>query len=199
MSKEFEVEKKFSLDGVDLEKLTTNAELVTQKSFTDLYFDDESYSLTKQDVWLRKRDGKFELKLPLNDGFGALTRKLDQYEEVTDEKKIKEALGITENGSLEDCLKNSGINSFCSITTNRTKYKKGDFVIDIDQMDFGYGVGEIELMVSSKEDMDNAMEKILNFAIENGITLKSVPGKVAEFIRRNRPEHHQKLVESGVY
>lgn len=199
MTKEFEVEKKFSLEGVDMSRLLEGADLLSEKTFTDVYFDDENYTLTKHDIWLRRRGEKFELKLPMNGGVGALSRKLDQYEEVTDEEKIKEALKTKEQGSLEDCLKRNGFNSFCSITTNRTKYKKDVFILDVDQMDFGYGVGEIELLVKSTDDMDEAMVKILNFATENGISLKSVPGKVAEYIKRNRPEHHQRLVESGVY
>lgn len=199
MSKEFEVEKKFSLDGVDLERLTQGADLLSEKTFTDTYFDNQEHLLTKNDKWLRSRDGKFELKLPLNQGEGALSRKLDRYEEVTDEDKIKEALGINSPENLDSCLEELGYKPFCSITSNRSKYKRGDFGIDIDKMDFGYTVGEIELMVKSEADMKQALEMILNFAKENGISIKPVLGKVAEYLRRKSTGHYQELVEAGVY
>ena len=186
MTKEFEVEKKFSLEGVNIPRLIEGAELLSEKTFTDVYFDDENYAITKKDMWLRKRGDSFELKVPFNDGVGALSRKLDQYKEITDEERIKEVLGIVDEGRLADCLKRRDINPFASITTTRRKYKKGEFTLDIDQMDFGYAIGEIELLVGSEFQTQQALEKILIFAKENDIALQPVLGKVAEYLKRKR-------------
>lgn len=193
-----EVEKKFSLATDDSSKLIAGAKSLGEKVFTDIYFDDESYSLTSKDKWLRLRDDNFELKLPMNNDLAASRRDIDQYNELTDENKIRKALGIREGKDLKKDLAAKGFRPFCSLVTTRKKYKKGRFTIDLDEIDYGYGLGEIEVMVESKLKIPGALEEIDNFAEENGLNLTRVRGKVIEYLRRFKKEHYQALVDAGV-
>lgn len=193
-----EVEKKFILSEEDIQRIIQGAQFLGEKSFTDTYFDTADYSLTKADKWLRLRDDRFELKLPMNQGKGSSQRKLDQYEELTDDNLIRSALGIKVVGTLEDDLKANGYEPFSTFTTTRKKYKKSDFIIDLDTMDFGYSIGEIELMVNDASEMETALNRILAFAEELGLSIAPVRGKVIEYIKRNNPNHYKALDKAGV-
>lgn len=193
-----EVEKKFILNKQNEEWLTKDAQFLNECVFTDIYYDTENFSLTSKDKWLRSRDGKFELKLSLHNGTNRLA---DQYEEFEDEHKIRESLDLLSNGKLADDLTRAGYFPFCTCETTRQKYKSGSFIIDIDVVDFQnfiYNIGEIELMVNNKSEIENAIEKIMAFAKEQNLTIAPVRGKVIEYLRKIKPKHYQALVEAGV-
>lgn len=193
-----EVEKKFSPGKAQIEGLTRGADFLMTKIFTDIYFDTSDYSLTRKDIWLRKRAGQYELKVSMNEGVSMSQRQADKYKELETETEIKDALGIPQEKTLGTALEEAGFEPFCSITTTRTEYKIGDFKIDINFMDFGYKIVEIELMVGSEDQRSVAAESILAFAKNRGLETGYVMGKVIEFLRRNNPEHFQALVEAGV-
>ena len=96
-----EVEKKFILNKQDKERLTKRAEFLNERVFADIYYDTNNFSLTSKDKWLRSREARFELKLPLHKG---AERSADQYDELEDEQKIREALNLPLNGSFADDL-----------------------------------------------------------------------------------------------
>src|SRR5579864_1260452 len=81
-----EVEKKFILTPDQEKKLIEGAEFVVEKQFTDIYYDDKDFSLTTKDIWLRERDSKYELKLPMNKS--SERRVVDQYRELDVEDDI---------------------------------------------------------------------------------------------------------------
>jgi len=176
--KSIEVEKKFLVDDEIAKKLVIGASFVNEKVFTDTYFDTDDYKLSLQDRWLRLRGDKFQLKLPLNNGLSPENRQIDQYEELEDEETIRQALDIKKDGTFEEDLSREGIKPFCTFTTTRRKYKLGDFTIDLDDMDFGYKIGEIELMVKDKSEMPQALKRILDFAKEKSLVIAPVRGKV---------------------
>ena len=184
-----EVEKKFILSDSDVDRLTEGVPLLSERSFTDVYYDDAIFSLTIKDRWLRRRDGKWELKMPLHDGADRLA---DQYDEITDVAKIWAALGVPDG---------KGYTPFVSIITSRRKYKTGSFVLDLDAVDFGtfvYHIFEIELLVNEKSEIEGAIQKILAFAKEKNLTIAPVRGKVVEYLKRERPEHYQALLAAKV-
>ena len=83
----------------------------------------------------------------------------------------------------------------------RKKYKRGPFIIDLDIVDFQdfiYNIGEIELLINDKSDIENAIEKIMLFAKEKNLTIAPVRGKVVEYLKRIKPDHYQALVYAGV-
>lgn len=193
-----EVEKKFLLTDGESEALTQGAEFLDEEVFTDTYYDTADYALTGKDKWLRERDGRWELKLPLNaDG----RRLADQYDEIEDEAGIRNALGMLAEGVLRDVLAASGYASFCICKTTRRKYRKSGFIIDLDMVefeDFSYGIGEIELMVHTKEEIDGTVAKIMEFAKAHHLTIAPVRGKVIEYLKRKKSEHYNALVAAGV-
>ena len=193
-----EVEKKFLLNEQDKERLIKNAEFLGERVFTDIYYDTQDFSLTTNDKWLRCREGQFELKTSLYVG---LERLADQYDELTDEPKIREALDLSSGGSFEDDLAKAGLSPFCSYKTTRRKYKKGPFIVDLDTVDFQdftYHIGEIELMVREKSEIEKAVGKIIVFAKEQKLTSAPVRGKVVEYLKRFRPNHYRALVQAKV-
>ena len=194
-----EIEKKFILKPGDAEKLTAGAEPVGQKQFTDVYYDTANYALTKKDWWLRSRAGRFELKISMSP---YKVRLVDQYEELEEEGAIKKALNMKAKESLSEVLPSLGYKPFATIVTVRTKYRKGAFMIDIDSVDYGhdgYDLAEIELMVGSKEEMEEAAHRIVAFAKSCGLAVGTVRGKIMEYLWRNNKEHFKALeTEWGV-
>ena len=106
---------------------------------------------------------------------------------------IRKELGITKKGALEEDLRASGYSPFGAWKTTRRKYKKGEFTIDVDSVDYGYEVIEIEILTESRDGMDEATNKTLNFAKESGLTRSAKTGKVSEFLKRNYPEEYKEI------
>lgn len=129
---------------------------------------------------------------------GSSQRIADQFRELTTETEIAQYLNLAGSQTLTSKLEKAGYIVLASIKTTRRKYKLEPFMIDMDSMDFGYELAEIELLVSNQPDMEAAVEKIVHFA--KGLGLETVPvrGKLIEFIRRNKPELFRALGEAGV-
>ncbi len=193
-----EVEKKFILTEESKTFLIEGAEFINERVFTDIYYDNEDFSLTTKDIWLRAREGKWELKIPLQN-LG--DRVADQYEEIQDENEIRKVLKISESGDFPLVLEKSGYLPFCVCKTTRRKYKKESFTIDLDTVefkDFNYNIAEIELMVNDKSEVGEAVKRILDFAKNKNLTNVPVRGKVVEYLKRVKPNHYQALVEARV-
>lgn len=192
-----EIEKKFILTEDQKNNLINEAEFLGEKKFTDIYYDNADFTLTKSDIWLRERDGKFELKIPMNESIK--NRVSDQYRELDNERDILQYFRSGINKSLIDFLNQSRYESFCSITTTREKYKKNNFGIDLDSMDFGYRIAEIEYMTDDESKIQESTESIIAFAKKHHINTDTVVrGKVIEYIRLNNPRHFQILIEAQV-
>ena len=193
-----EVEKRFILQAGERSRLLKGAEPVSEHEINDVYFDNKDFFLTKQDKWLRNRNGEFELKVRIHKE-PQHKRLVDRFNEITDEEAIRRELVLPPGKTLADDLEARGFVPFATITTIRKKYKKGDFVIDVDSVvETGYDVGEVELLVDTEEESEDAMKRILAFAEEHGLNIEPVRGKITEFIKRNRPEHWQALIDAGI-
>lgn len=195
----FEIEKKFILTDEQEKRLIDGAEFLGEKIFTDIYYDTEQYALTKNDIWLRSREGRFELKLPAGKNRGG--NFMNQYSEVEGEDKIRQVFDIAECGSFLQDIRSFGYAPLFRLKTTRKKYKKGKFMIDFDQVDsegFEYSLVEIELMVADEKDIPAANGEILAFAQSMGLRIENVRGKGTEYLLRKKPEHYRALVEAGV-
>lgn len=196
-----EIEKKFSLTDREIKSLTHGANLLSSKTFTDTYYDDENRTLTRKDFWLRKRDDQYELKIPLHNG---VEREADQYEEINNIEIILEKLKLQVAGSFEQTLEFYGFKPFCICKTTRQKYRKDEFIIDIDKVeyegieDFSYYICEIELSVENKDQIEQAIKQILKLAEEYNLSLNYIRGKVIEYLKRKKPKHYQALIEANV-
>lgn len=189
-----EIEKKFRIEKDLLERLLIGAELVGKKEFTDVYYDTHDHALTKKDIWLRARAGRFELKVPMGTGKGK-GKGMDSYEELEEEALIATRLGLPASGNFEDSLSRAGYQPFATIVTKRTKYKKDGFGIDVDDAGY-YAVMEIERMVESEDEMAEAERNIADFASAHGLVLGQVRGKVIEYLAQNDPAHLRALEEA---
>lgn len=200
--KNIEVEGKFMFDEKSLLKLKSDSKLLCNSKFTDTYFDDDIYSLTTKNVWLRKRDSKFEMKVPLP-STKTNNKLLDCFKELNSEDEILQYLGIQKtNKSTEEILEEFGYKIFAKFTTERTTYQQGKFKIDLDSADFGYCVGEIEVMVeNTEENIRNASQEIEQFAKRYNLQLynRTMRGKLLEYIHRFNKNHYQALVEAGLF
>src|SRR3989338_5319540 len=119
-----EVEKKFLLNEVQKKRLLKGAELLQKKTFTDIYFDTKDRSLILKDFWLRRRDDIFELKTPHHKDKEHF---VDQYQEIRDEKEIRQHLKLPLKKDLLSDLQEAGYTPLCTCTTTRESYKKDTF------------------------------------------------------------------------
>ncbi|OGL94893.1 hypothetical protein A2348_05395 [Candidatus Uhrbacteria bacterium RIFOXYB12_FULL_58_10] len=193
-----EIEKKFALQPGDEERLVVDAEFVKEVRQDDEYWDTTNFSLTRKDWWLRRRNGRWEIKIALHAISPGILRGVTQYRELETEEKIRMAIGLDGDGPFEDVLRTAGYVPCARIVTTRRKYRDHEFCIDLDVADFGYALAEIEIMVEDEKDADAASARVDAYAMAHGLSADAIRGKVVEFIRRERPEHFQALVDAGV-
>lgn len=193
-SQMIEIEKKFILVKDDVDKIKALAEPLGETIFSDTYYDSSDFTLTRRDMWMRSRSGKFELKLPVNCDKNSNT---NQYIEIDDKDEIAKVLDLDNADDLAVALSNKDIIPFCTIVTTRNSLKNGQIKIDIDETDFGYSLVEFEILAEEKTQIHEAEDIIRDFANELGLGMENVRGKVIEYLRINSPEHYQALIESG--
>ena len=193
-----EVEKKFLLDEGDKARLVMGADFLGRKVITDLIYDAPDYHVTCSDMILRSRDGNFELKVPVHEDHNAQTRLVDQYRELETDDEIRQYLKIPGQGTLAHDLMCCGYAPFVTLVTVREKYHYSEFQIDIDEVDFGFNVVEIEMMVAETSEVRDALQKIVAFASSRGLSRTPHGGKIMEYIRRHRPDHYAALVRAGI-
>ncbi|XP_053324227.1 thiamine-triphosphatase [Spea bombifrons] len=203
-----EVERKFVPGpGVEDHLRSMGAELQDEMVFQDSYYDTPDLRLTLADLWLRRRGDTWELKHPPVRGARGLTGASTQYQELNCESEIRrrvsEELGVPCPPSLE----NLDLEEFARFVTTRRRFllspqDGSDFkavVVDLDTTDFGFAVGEVEVLVQTQEEVQNAMKKVEDICRQLGVLSESpVPGKMTTFLQRNRVEHYRQLLEAHV-
>lgn len=195
--KTIEIERKVKLAPQHVAKIAHEGTLVSSKTIVDSYYDTDKYALTLQDMWLRQRDGIFELKV------GPGTKRLvDRYEEITEERIILSRLGLPNTMDVPSAIAQNGIESFCTFTTYRTSYRIGKLRIDIDDADFGdlsYQLAEIEIIVGHESEIQEAEKQIEAFVKHLGVESSQIlAGKVTYYLYHRRPEHYQALLRNGI-
>uniref|UniRef100_A0A7S4DXH4 CYTH domain-containing protein n=1 Tax=Lotharella globosa TaxID=91324 RepID=A0A7S4DXH4_9EUKA len=230
-SSSIEVERKFEFSG-DADELrsrclTLGGRLQGQITFTDTYWDTDDCLLTTKDIWLRTRDGEWELKLPIGDPTdrtGASGGERSVFREIEGEAAVAAALEASdfipalENkataeisasqpgdsssaGLLENHLRSSvGMSPFASFATDRTRFELDGCAIDADLASFGHSVVEVELIVSKASEVPAAEDAIDQVAARLGLKplTPGTGGKLETYLRRFCPNVVQKLVEAGV-
>lgn len=194
-----EVEKKVTLTERDLMLIEQKGTFLGSRIMTDTYFDTPDFRYTTSDIWLRERECRYELKV----GIQNLGGTIDRYEEITNERKILEKLGLErKEKDLTKALLHAKIFPFATFQTVRRKYKVGDVNVDLDLAyfdDFIYRVAEIEVIVSTEGQIQSAEQTIEAFIEKMGIDKKAgVRPKLIEYLFQKNPNHYQALVASGV-
>jgi adenylate cyclase class IV len=54
---------------------------------------------------------------------------------------------------MTNFLRQNNMTEFATIVSTRRKFTLNEFTIDLDSTNFGYGIGEVEIMVSSQEEV----------------------------------------------
>ena len=197
-----EVEKKLDLTPAEEARLLKGATFVNEKTFTDIYYDTADYVLTREDIWLREREGKWELKVSRD---RSLNRLGDQYEEVTDSAEILARLSLDRVLKLNRALlATHGYRPFVELATTRRKYKKGAYTIDCDLVryagtDMVYRLAEIEAQATDDAHREEVLADLLFFLKKEGIAIRHVRGKITAYMFAHRLEHAKALVAAGVY
>ncbi|KKU70010.1 MAG: hypothetical protein UX94_C0012G0004 [Parcubacteria group bacterium GW2011_GWA2_47_21] len=192
-----EIEKNFEAGEEMKKRIIDGAEFLGRKTITDVYYDVADFRLTRNDYWLRQRDGRFELKVPVR---GVKTRDggIDRYTELESDDEIIQELKLPTSASIAESLNKQEILPFARIVTDRETYRKGEFHLDFDEMDFGFVTFEVELMVTDESEIPAAEIKIEEFAKSYGISSTKARGKVIEYIFRRNPKHFRALERVGV-
>ncbi|XP_026217582.1 thiamine-triphosphatase isoform X2 [Anabas testudineus] len=215
-----EVERKFLFSADTLIKLEEIGVCVGQRQFHDQYFDTSQFDLTLRDMWLRRRKGCWELKCPMvrlgvdeetsREQCKAASALCTRYKEITElpdiQLRVKEAIRARDTEASpslqeESWLSEMNLVCFAEFTTVRRSFSLAEegVQIDLDQADFGYHVGEVEVVVPEGGDVQTALEKIERAAQKLGLTGdQRVEGKMNVYLKRHRPEHYAKLLSEHI-
>lgn len=199
-SQQIEIEKKVKLDPNHIEQIEKTGTFVKEVEFRDTYFDKADFYLTTQNIWLRQREDKFELKVGVKGTDGSI----DRYEEITNEQEIVSYLDLASNfsGNALDTFYNAGIVPFSSLVTQRRSYILDEVSIDIDIANFGdlmYRVAEFELLVSSLDQVKEAEKKIQNILQQLNIDSSiRIPAKLTYYLYHKCRKHYKALIDNQV-
>lgn len=187
-----EVEKRYKFDIQAKERLIKSARFVSNLEYRDIYYDKSDCDLLRQDIYLRNRNGQFELKLPVKVA-SRHTGTPRSYEEVENEDEIRRELAIGDAMPIIRALKQHGYSNIAEYKIFRSTYRIDDLRIDIDEMDYGYEMIEIEILVDDLSDIGNAEKRIEEIATVCGLDSGYIHGKLEEYCRRFNPEIFNKV------
>lgn len=134
---------------------------------------------------------------PKMDQYYEMESKLDMSRFLQEEKLVD--VRETLFNSLEGLEASGRVRSFAEFETKRTKYEIDNIIIDLDEADFGYSIGELEVLVDSPNEAaaaENRIKALADLLQLNAVGV--VRGKLIEFIKRNDPAHYDALRVCGV-
>ena len=163
--------------------------------------------LTRRDMWLRKRDSSWELKLPIeadakrSGGERTVFREVEGEDAVAKEldSLLPDGIGPVTEGALDSMLAARGVAPLAEFSTTRAKFKLGKAAIDADVASFGHSVLEIEILCRDPSEVDAANSEIDRVAEQLGVTpLGAIGGKLETYIRNHCPAVLKELVDAGI-
>jgi len=178
-----EVERKFVVPADYKDRLAENGfEPVHQfrENLVDAYFDFASgdFPLLTNDHWLRKRNGDWELKYPVGSSMASsmheeqsttLYHETSNLEDILCKIRVVSPLfcGVPDEDEenledLNELVERAVLRPFAQLETKRKCYKRSSDNVNIvvDETDWGYIIGEIEVMVETKEEVCAATQHI---------------------------------------
>lgn len=135
-----EIERKFVVTNNVIDYCKSHSTSVKKIQLIDTYYDNKKYDLTTKDMWLRERNGSWELKAAVSTSTTSSStdkvQGIDHYNEITDNEEIITYLQTHTNGipsnlpisevqrkSLSnDFLSSVGITPFARLVSHRTRY-----------------------------------------------------------------------------
>ncbi|KAF2464882.1 uncharacterized protein BDR25DRAFT_203655, partial [Lindgomyces ingoldianus] len=155
-----EVERKFLPTAESIARLRANldqprfrniCELGTCK-IHEIYYDRNDW-LSSQGIYVRLRNGKWEAKV--RKGGDYTNSRFEEYDDVEEIRSVvREALDKT--GGYADTWQ-MGLSPMAEFKTQRESWDVNGFRVVIDEADFGYTVGEVELCQSLGDNTGPAM------------------------------------------
>lgn len=199
--KNIEIERKFLLTPTVKKKLLSFSSPTETICFRDLYYDEQ---LALNNIWLRKRNNAWEVKVPVQFNSGDVNSKFGAtvYREITGMSQVREAV-CHHYANLDIDIEK--LECYAMLDTTRTQLsitwntKTVHIILDecsspnID--DFSCSIGELELMVHDESEVDDATQ-VLNDLVEH-LQLGQVEdyeGKLIKYIKKYRPELFKKLI-----
>ena len=183
---------------------------MSHKEVEDTYWDTpQDLRLSSKDIWLRQRDSRWELKIPIDAANGE-AEAATVYEELESDAPIASLLGIKEP-LTEARMRESGFEPVGTMITSRKSYRLQEYGVhvDIDDATFPgkemgrYSVGEVEVIVASQAEAPEAAKRISGFIrqyLSDGEQPWGVPmAKIEHLWSSTRPEDYAKLVQAGVF
>ncbi|XP_041092644.1 thiamine-triphosphatase [Polyodon spathula] len=123
-----------------------------------------------------------------------------QRERREEREKEGEREGQWERETDSAWLGEFALVQFASFTTVRRSYSlPGGVRADLDLVDFGFAVGELEVLVENPEQIPAAAEKIEELVEKLGLSeacKNRVPGKMDAYLKQFHPEHYGRLLSA---
>lgn len=217
MSSSIEIERKFLLTApikqrlLSLSSLSSRGRELEKIQFRDQYFDQQ---LALRNVWLRTRNGQWELKIPLqSDAGNSNSRNASIFKEIAGYEQVSKALlehrhDMTSYTDINDLLKSASSSSLCYavLDTERTQFsipwQSHSVNITLDECkcpdedgnQFHVSVGELEILVSREEDINKATGVLDDLV--NDLRVKQVEdkeGKLLKYLKEFKPSLYKNL------
>lgn len=169
-------------------------------SFRDTYYDTPDWSLTTRDVWLRRREDQWELKVP-SAGAAKSGGETSVFTEHEGTAAVLGALdALLADRPAGSPLPGDGLVPFAAFVTTRERWRLPDGTgVDSDVADFGHGVVEIEAMASSVDEVAACQERVVRWGRRLGLSeCQSTGGKLETYLRTQCLEQTEALVQAGV-
>lgn len=180
---DIEIECKFQVPSDCASKLENlGAKKLKTITLVDSYLDTVDYSLIKRDNWLRFRGGVLELKCP-EPSIKHTTNTV--YRELTDVSAIESVVGSPVPKSADNLP--VGWRILARVICERDVWSYGGVGLTVDRLEDGYSIGELEMVVNDKSQVDSAQLGIDRLAEQLGFT-KQTAGKLNHYLRSHDPE-----------
>ncbi|XP_067949060.1 thiamine-triphosphatase-like [Watersipora subatra] len=157
-----EIEQNFLIpDDIEARLDSLKAVKVKELKLCDVYLDTASNCLVLSDMWLRRRNGNYELKYPPQNKMGS---DVDQYQETADKCLIEQLVFKQLAHSLSNSKMPKSLEElvpFMELTTYRKEYRLGDNIsIVLDETNYGYNIGEVEVISLTPETQQQGVEEV---------------------------------------
>jgi adenylate cyclase class IV len=192
-----EVEMKFSVTDEQLSLIKKVSAFLGTETNNDKYYDYADFRLIKDGWWLRNRNGHFELKLPV--GEASKTSEAAVHDEIIGDDAICKLLDIY---NLQSVIDSGELNIIGELITERESYSLDKLHLDYDvvtneKTGFIYKLLEIEIMVPSPNDVEEASQQINQLASRYSLNMDKPRGKVIEFLYQLNPDAYSALEASA--
>lgn len=196
--------------------------------FVDWYFDLPNWILTTSNCWLRHREARgWQLKRGTQQADDNNQDGATVYQELEGDDAIQATLAMLplytkEEGTgtipteyqqfdIPQLPQPNNLVPFARIRTTRSTWtapanckdsKLVDLIVDLDATDYGYMVGEVEMVVYNKADVAAARARVKAFAAQlvpdsNNDKAVAPLGKLEFYMIQNRPDHYNACITTG--